>query len=91
LRLVNQNISRYGPHAHLTDLLDHEFQRIHKLKNTSTHKFKHEMLSQFNIEAGVLVNEPTSRLVQLHCLKDELTNRSVQSYDLGDELRNMLV
>jgi hypothetical protein len=25
LRLVNQKISGYGPHAHIIDLLDHEF------------------------------------------------------------------
>jgi hypothetical protein len=54
--------------------------------NTSTHKVKHEALNQFNIEAGVLVNEPTNKSVQLHCLENELTNISVQSCDLGDEL-----
>jgi Holliday junction resolvasome RuvABC ATP-dependent DNA helicase subunit len=66
---VNQKISGYGPHAHLTNLLDHEIlsiERIHRSMNTSLHKVKHEALSQFNIEAGMLVNESTNRSVQFH-------------------------
>jgi hypothetical protein len=66
-------------------------ERIHKSRNTSTHKVKHEALSRFNMETGVLVNELTNRSVQFHCLEDELTNRSIQSCDLGDEFTNMLV
>jgi hypothetical protein len=34
---------------------------------------KHEALSQFNIEADVLVNEPTNRSVRFHCFEDEPT------------------
>jgi hypothetical protein len=69
---VNQKISGYGPHAHLTNLLDHEIpsiERIHRSMNTSIHKVKHEALSQFNIEAGMLVNESTNRSVQFHCFR----------------------
>jgi hypothetical protein len=76
LRLVNQKMGGYDPLVHLADLLDHEFpgtERIHKPKNTFTHKVKHEVLSQFNIEACVLVNEPTNRSVQFHCFEDEPT------------------
>jgi hypothetical protein len=69
----------YGPLIHLADLLDHEFQalgRFINLENTLAQKVKHEALNQFNIEACVLVNEPTNRLVQFHCLEDEpTTNR----------------
>jgi hypothetical protein len=69
----------YGPLIHLADLLDHEFQalgRFINLGNTLAQKVKHEALSQFNIEACVLVNEPTNRSVQFHCLEDEpTTNR----------------
>jgi hypothetical protein len=39
----------------------------------------------------VLVNEPTNRSVQFHCLEVELTNRSVQFCDLGNELTNRSV
>jgi hypothetical protein len=91
---VNKKISGCGSHAHLTDLLDHEFQALSGFINLGTlsHiKVKHEALSQFKIEASVLVNESTNRSVQFHCLEDELTNRSVQSCDLGDELTNILV
>jgi hypothetical protein len=91
---VNQKISGYDPHAYLTDLLDYEFQALSGFINLITllyTKVKYEVLSQFNIEAGVLMNEPTNRSVQFHCLEDELTNRSVQSCDLGDELTNMSV
>jgi hypothetical protein len=76
LRLVNQKIGGYGPLVHLDDLLDHEFQALSRfinLGNTLAHKFKHEALSQFNFEACVLVNEPTNRSVQFHCLEDEPT------------------
>jgi hypothetical protein len=68
---------------HLTDLLDHEFQALSG--------FKHEALSQFNVEAGVLVNESTNRSVQFYYLEDEPTNRSVQSYNLRYELTNRSV
>jgi hypothetical protein len=79
LRLVNQKMGGYGPLVHLADLLDHEFQALSgfiNLENTYTHKDKHEALSQFNFEACILVNEPTNRLVQFHCLEYEpTTNR----------------
>jgi hypothetical protein len=39
----------------------------------------------------VLVNEPTNRSDQFHCLEDEITNRSIQSCGLGDELTNRSV
>jgi hypothetical protein len=76
LRLVNQKMSGYGPLVHLADLLDHEFQALSgfiNLENTLAHKVKHEALSQFDFEACVLVNEPTNRSVQFHCLEDEPT------------------
>jgi hypothetical protein len=66
----------YGPFVHLADLLDHEFQALSEfinLENTYAHKIKHEALSQFNIEACVLVNEPTNRSIQFYCLEDEST------------------
>jgi hypothetical protein len=66
----------YGPLVHLADLLDHEFQALSRfinLGNTYAHKVKHEALSQFNIEAGVLVNEHTNRSVRFHYLEDEPT------------------
>jgi hypothetical protein len=64
---------------------------IYKPKNTIAHKVKHEALNQFNVEAGVLVNEPTNRSAQFHCLEDEPTNRSAQSYNLRDELADRSV
>jgi hypothetical protein len=36
LRLVNQKISGYDPHAHLTDLLDLEFQALSGFINLRT-------------------------------------------------------
>jgi hypothetical protein len=66
----------YGLLIHLVDLQDHEFQALSgfiNLGNTLAHKVKHEVLSQFNFEACVLVNEPTNKSVQFHCLKDEPT------------------
>jgi hypothetical protein len=66
----------YDPLVHLADLLDYEFQALSGFinpGNTIAHKVKHEALSQFNIEACVLVNEPTNRSVQFHCLEDEPT------------------
>jgi hypothetical protein len=66
----------YGPLVHLAGLLDHEFQALSgfiNLGNTLAHKVKHEVLSQFNIEACVLVNEPTNRSIQFHYLEDEPT------------------
>jgi hypothetical protein len=33
---VNQKISGYDPHAHLTDLLDHEFQALSGFINLGT-------------------------------------------------------
>jgi hypothetical protein len=62
--------------VHLADFLDHEFQALSgfiNLGNTLAHKVKHEALSQFNFETYVLVNEPTNRSVQFHCLEDEPT------------------
>jgi hypothetical protein len=56
----------YGLLVHLADLLDHEFQALNgfiNLGNTYAHKVRHEALSQFNLEASMLVNEPTNRLV----------------------------
>jgi hypothetical protein len=76
LRLVNQKMGGYGPLVHLVDLLDHEFQALSgfiNIRNTYAHKVKHEALSQFNFEACVLVNEPTNRSVQFHCLENEPT------------------
>jgi hypothetical protein len=76
LRLVNQKMGGYCPLVHLANVLDHEFQalsRFIKLGNTLAHKVKYEALSQFNFEACVLVNEPTNRSVQFHCLEDEPT------------------
>jgi hypothetical protein len=73
---VNQKVGGYGPLVHLVDLLDHEFQTLRgfiNLGNTYAHKVKHEVLSQFNIEACVLVNEPTNISVQFHCLESEPT------------------
>jgi hypothetical protein len=66
-------------------------ERIHKPRNTSTHKVKHEALSQFNIEAGMLLNEPTNRSVRFHCFEDKFTNISVQSCGLRDKLTNISV
>jgi hypothetical protein len=66
----------YDPLIHLADLLDHEFQVLSgfiNLGNTYAHKVKHDALSQFNIEACVLVNKPTNRSVHFHCLEDEPT------------------
>jgi hypothetical protein len=66
----------YDPLVHLTDLQDHEFQVLSgfiNLGNTYAHKVKHEVLSQFNFEASVLVNEPKNRSVRFHCLEDEPT------------------
>jgi hypothetical protein len=34
--LVNQKISEYGPHAHLTDLLDYKFQALSGFINLGT-------------------------------------------------------
>jgi hypothetical protein len=53
----------YCPLVHLTYLLDHEFQALSgfiNLEYTYAHKVTHEALSQFNLEASVLVNEPTT-------------------------------
>jgi hypothetical protein len=69
-------IGGYGPLVHPADLLDHEFQALSgfiNLGNTYAHKVKREALSQFNFKASVLVNEPTNRSVQFHCLEDEPT------------------
>jgi hypothetical protein len=66
LRLVNQKMGGYGSLVHLVDLLDHEFQALSgfiNLGNTYAHKVKHEALSQFNIKACILVNEPTNRSI----------------------------
>jgi hypothetical protein len=66
----------YDPLVHLTDLLDHEFQApsgFINLGNTLSHKVKHEALSQFNVEACVLVNEPTNISIRFHYLEDEST------------------
>jgi hypothetical protein len=76
LRLVNQKMGGYDPLVHLVDLLDHELQALSgfiNLGNTLAHKVKHEALSQFNVETGVLVSEPTNRSVQFHYLEDEPT------------------
>jgi hypothetical protein len=73
---VNQKIVGYCPLVHLADLLDHEFQALSGFINlgyTYAHKVRHEVLSKFNLEASVLVNEPTNRLVQFHHLEDEHT------------------
>jgi hypothetical protein len=58
LRLVNQKMGGYCPLVHLTDLIDHEFQTLSGY--TYAHKVRHEALGQFNLEASVLVNEPTT-------------------------------
>jgi hypothetical protein len=66
----------YCPLVHLADLLDHEFHALSRFINlgyTYAHKVRHEALSQFNLEASVLVNEPTNRLVRFHHLEDEPT------------------
>jgi hypothetical protein len=94
LRLVNQEMGGFSP------LISSYWssrswipstERIHKSRNTIAHKVKHETLNQFNVEAGGLVNEPTNRSVQFHCLEDEPNNRSVQSYNLRYELTNRSV
>jgi hypothetical protein len=36
LRLVNQKISGYDPHAHFTNLLNHEFQALSEFINLGT-------------------------------------------------------
>jgi hypothetical protein len=66
----------YGPLVHLANLLDHEFQALSgfiNVGNTLAHKVKHETLSQFNFQPCMLVNEPTNRSVQFHCLEDKPT------------------
>jgi hypothetical protein len=66
----------YDPLVHLADLLDHEFQALSGFINLGTllyTKVKHEALSQFDLEACVLVNGPTNKSVQFHCLEDEPT------------------
>jgi hypothetical protein len=76
LRLVNQEIGGYCPLVHLVDLLDHEFQALSGFINlgyTYEHKVRHEALRPFNLEASVLVNEPTNILVRFHYLEDEPT------------------
>jgi hypothetical protein len=93
MRLVNQKISGYGPHAHLTNLLDHEFQALSEFINLGTLHTQSWTWSAkpVQIEVSVLVNELINRSVQFHCLENKLTNRSVQSYDLEDELSNRSV
>jgi hypothetical protein len=62
--------------THIRGQEDHELQALSgfiNLGNTYAHKVKHEALNQFNFEACVLVNEPTNRSVQFHCLEDEST------------------
>jgi hypothetical protein len=53
----------YCPLVHLTDFLDYEFQVLSGFINlgyTYAHKVRYEALSQFHLEANVLVNEPTT-------------------------------
>jgi hypothetical protein len=91
LRLVNKKMGGYDPLVHLADLLDHEFLALSgfiNLGNTYAHKVKYEALSQFDIEACVLVNDPTNRSVQSYGLRDELTNTSVRSHRLEEKLTN---
>jgi hypothetical protein len=75
LRLVNQETSGFGPrvssHWSSRSWIPNT-KRIHKLKNTTTHKVKPEALSQFDIEA--CVSERTYyRTVQIHCFEEKST------------------
>jgi hypothetical protein len=60
-------------------------ERIHKPRNTTAHKVKHEALSQFDIK--VCVSERIYyRSVQIHCFEDESTTDRFNPIISGDEI-----
>jgi hypothetical protein len=88
LRLVNQETGGFGPlvssHWSSRSWIPNT-ERIHKPRNTTAHKIKHEALSQFDIEA--CVNERTYyRSVQIHYFEDESTTNRFNPTISGDEL-----
>jgi hypothetical protein len=58
---------------------------IHKPRNTTAHKVKHEALSQFDIETRV-IERTNYRTVHIHCFVDESTTERFNPTISGDEL-----
>jgi hypothetical protein len=83
LRLVNQETGGFGPlvssHWYSRSWIP-STERIHKPRNTTTHKVKPEALSQFDIEA--CVSDRTYYIsVQIHYFEDEeLVEHWVRSF-----------